>query len=282
MSVDKFGQLPQTSVHTNKNHIENLILRLNRLESSVNDDINAIIGFIPTATKSKIDAVFKPMFNENPHLTRFTSMEAAFCHILNRVAEIESTAAITAHIFSILAAKFSEDNLFKPEVIVYMRLLIDQMLEKTKKVEYGSKKTEQEMRTGLVVMVRGKQEKKEREDENKFGRLYKYMQRVSTASGSSLRGPPGLGFKLTPENDYDMDNRRLTNVMDPANSSDVLNLKYYLSSKNNCGGGYLLEVCILSSETDGTNKAYVDSTIRDSEMIMRTYKDILTRDGETA
>ncbi|KAF5280850.1 hypothetical protein FQA39_LY17943 [Lamprigera yunnana] len=115
MSVDKFGQLPRTSVHTDKNHIENLILKLNQLESSVNDDINAIIGIIPTAIKSIIDAVFKAMFDENLHLTRFTSMEAAFCHILNRVAEIESTAAITAHIFSILVTKFNEDNLFKSE-----------------------------------------------------------------------------------------------------------------------------------------------------------------------
>ncbi|KAF5290781.1 hypothetical protein FQA39_LY14624 [Lamprigera yunnana] len=61
------------------------------------------------------------------------------------------------------------------------------------------------------------------------------------ASGSSLRGPPGLGFNLTPENDYDMDNRRLTNVIDPANLSDVFNLKYYLSSRNNCGGSRVLE-----------------------------------------
>ncbi|KAF5283586.1 hypothetical protein FQA39_LY17288 [Lamprigera yunnana] len=229
MSVDKFGRLPRTCVHTDKNRVEDLILRLNQLENSVNDDINAIIGIIPTAIKSKIDAVFKAMFDENPHLTRFTSMEAAFRHILNRTAEIESTAAITAHIFSVLVAKFSEGNLFKHEAIAYMSLLIDQIFEKTKKVEYKSKKD----RAGNESSASG-----------------------DVISGSSLRGPPGLGFKLTPENDYDMDNRRLTNVMDPANLSNVLNSKYYLSSRNNCGGSRLLEVGIRSSETD--------STIRDS------------------
>ncbi|KAF5286687.1 hypothetical protein FQA39_LY16170 [Lamprigera yunnana] len=77
---------------------------------------------------------------------------------------------------------------------------------------------------------------------DKFGRLYENMRRVAAASGSSLRGPPGSAFKLTPENDYDMDNRRLTNIMDHANSSDVLNLKYYLSSRNKCGGSCLLEI----------------------------------------
>ncbi|KAF5298565.1 hypothetical protein FQA39_LY11766 [Lamprigera yunnana] len=155
-------------------------------------------------------------------------MEAAFRHILNCVAEIKSTAAIIAHIFSILAVKVSEDNLFKREVIVYMCLLIDQILEKTKKVEYGSKKD------------------RARDEDRASG---------DAASGSSIRGPPGLGFKLSPENDYDMNNRRWTNVMDFANSSDVLNLKYYLSSKNSCGSGRLLEVGIPCSETDATNKA---------------------------
>ncbi|KAF5279242.1 hypothetical protein FQA39_LY18314 [Lamprigera yunnana] len=110
MSVDKFGRLPQTGVHTNRNRIEDLILRLNQLESPANDDIDAIIAIILTAITSNIDAVFKVMFDENPHLTRFTSMEAAFRHILNCTAEIESTAAITAHIFSILVAKFSEER----------------------------------------------------------------------------------------------------------------------------------------------------------------------------
>ncbi|KAF5298561.1 hypothetical protein FQA39_LY11762 [Lamprigera yunnana] len=63
MSVDKFGRLPRTGVHTDKIHIEYLIVSPSQLKSSVSDDINA-----------------------------------------------------------------------------YIRLLIDQMLEKTKKVEYGAKK----------------------------------------------------------------------------------------------------------------------------------------------
>ncbi|KAF5301226.1 hypothetical protein FQA39_LY10812 [Lamprigera yunnana] len=174
MPVDNFGRSLRTGVHTDKNHIEELILKLK--ESSVNDDINAIIGIISTAIKSKIDAVFKAMFDKNPHLARFTSMEAAFCHIFNRAAEIESTSAI----FSIFVAKFNEDNLFKPET-----------------------------------------------NSDDYMKICGVLQPLPAA-------------QLTPENDYDMEKRRLTNVMDPANSSDVLNLKYYLSNRNNCGGSRLL------------------------------------------
>ncbi|KAF5272332.1 hypothetical protein FQA39_LY07933 [Lamprigera yunnana] len=74
-------------------------------------------------------------------------------------------------------------------------------------------------------------------------------------------------LNLEPKTDY---------AMDPVNSSDVLNLKYYLSSRNNC----LLEVGIPSSETEATNKAYVNSTTRDSETSMRAYMDMLARDSE--
>ncbi|KAF5288117.1 hypothetical protein FQA39_LY15504 [Lamprigera yunnana] len=108
------------------------------------------------------------------------------------------------------------------------------------------------------------------------------MRRVAAASGTSLRGSPGLGFKLTPENDYDMDNRRLANVMNGANSNDVLNSKYCLSSRNYFGGSRLLEVGTPSSEMDATNKTCVDSAIRDSETSMRTYMDMLARDSDPA
>ncbi|KAF5287949.1 hypothetical protein FQA39_LY15587 [Lamprigera yunnana] len=168
--------------------------------------------------------------------------------VISLIPEIESTAAITAHIFSILVAKFSKDNFIKPEVIAYMRLLIDQMLEKTKKVEYGAKRDRAE------------------DGGSASGKA---------ASGTLLRDPTGLGFKLTPENDYDMENRRLVNVMDPANLNDVFNLKYYLSSRNYFGGSRLLEVGTPSIKMDATNKAYVDSAIRDSETSMRTYMDML-------
>ncbi|KAF5284389.1 hypothetical protein FQA39_LY17064 [Lamprigera yunnana] len=145
MSVEKFGRLPRTGVHTDKNHIEDFILRLNQLKSSVNDDINAIIRIISTAIKSKI------------------------------------------------VAKFSENNLFKLEVIAYMRLLIDKMLEKTKNVVYEAKKD----RTGDSGSANGDSERK---------------------------------------------------------------------------GG----------EEGERTKAYVDSTIRDSETSMRTYMDTLDGDSEAA
>ncbi|KAF5285263.1 hypothetical protein FQA39_LY16724 [Lamprigera yunnana] len=48
------------------------------------------------------------------------------------------------------------------------------------------------------------------------------------------------------------------------------------------GGSCLLKVGTPSSEVDATNKAYVDSAIRDNETSMRTYMDMLTRDNEAA
>ncbi|KAF5291680.1 hypothetical protein FQA39_LY14317 [Lamprigera yunnana] len=47
-------------------------------------------------------------------------------------------------------------------------------------------------------------------------------------------------------------------------------------------GDRLLEVGIPFGETDATNKAFVDSIIRDRETRIRTYMDMLARDGETA
>ncbi|WP_221935974.1 hypothetical protein, partial [Klebsiella pneumoniae] len=56
---------------------------------------------------------------------------------------------------------------------------------------------------------------------DKFGRSLK------SSSQKILQGPKGEGFKLTPEGDFDIKNKRLQNVGDPVDIKDAVNL-YYL------------------------------------------------------
>lgn len=52
-----------------------------------------------------------------------------------------------------------------------------------------------------------------------FGR-----QLVSGGSKNSIRGPSGVGFKITTDNQYDMDNKRLCNIAKPQNPNDAVSL----------------------------------------------------------
>lgn len=38
------------------------------------------------------------------------------------------------------------------------------------------------------------------------------------------RGPPGLGFKLTPNGDFNIENKKLCNVADPESNGDAVNM----------------------------------------------------------
>ena len=38
-------------------------------------------------------------------------------------------------------------------------------------------------------------------------------------------GPPGIGFKLTGDGNYDIDGKRLTNVADSTDDNDAVNFK---------------------------------------------------------
>lgn len=44
-------------------------------------------------------------------------------------------------------------------------------------------------------------------------------------TGGNSRGPPGLGFKMTEDNQYDIDKKRLCNVAPPIELSDAVNLE---------------------------------------------------------
>ena len=39
------------------------------------------------------------------------------------------------------------------------------------------------------------------------------------------RGPPGIGFKVTADGHYDMENKKICNVAEPQQPSDVVNLE---------------------------------------------------------
>ena len=43
-----------------------------------------------------------------------------------------------------------------------------------------------------------------------------------TRGSSTARGPPGVGFKLTANGNYDLSNKRLTNVAEGVNNQDVV------------------------------------------------------------
>ena len=60
---------------------------------------------------------------------------------------------------------------------------------------------------------------------------------LSSPTNSSTPGPPGIGFKLTDDGNYNIDGKRLTNVADSTDDNDVVNLKvlknYTQVSQNN-------------------------------------------------
>ncbi|KAK4886134.1 hypothetical protein RN001_002405 [Aquatica leii] len=96
---------------------------------------------------------------------------------------------------------------------------------------------------------------------DKFGRLYENTRRAAT----NQREPPGVGFILTGDNNYDMKNRRLINVGNPIDSHNALNLKHYLSSKCDFDGNRLTQVGDPKDNADATNKAYVGDIVRKHE-----------------
>ena len=48
---------------------------------------------------------------------------------------------------------------------------------------------------------------------------------MNTHGLPGLRGPPGIGYKLTPDGNYNMQNKKLTNVGDGMSDSDCLTKK---------------------------------------------------------
>ena len=55
----------------------------------------------------------------------------------------------------------------------------------------------------------------------------------SPTISESIHGLPGVGFKLTDDGDYDIDNKKLRNVADPQSNSDASTKKYVDQIKTN-------------------------------------------------
>ena len=51
-------------------------------------------------------------------------------------------------------------------------------------------------------------------------------------SNKIVRGPPGVGFKKDDNENFDLENKRLTNVGDAVDPCDAVNLKYFNDINN--------------------------------------------------
>lgn len=64
---------------------------------------------------------------------------------------------------------------------------------------------------------------------DKFGRQYMH----SSDNGDNRRGPPGIGFKLTLDGNYDIEQKRICNVQDPQGPLDAVNRQSTLIVQEN-------------------------------------------------
>ena len=92
------------------------------------------------------------------------------------------------------------------------------------------------------------------------------------------RGPPGIGFKLTSDGNYDIDNKKLTNVATPTTNADAATKKYIddhignvhqtgyfkkdgsvaMTGDLNVGGHKITNLATPTTQTGATTKKYVD------------------------
>ena len=101
---------------------------------------------------------------------------------------------------------------------------------------------------------------------------------VNPGATYGQRGPPGIGFKLTSDGNYDIDNKKLTNVATPTTNADAATKKYiddhignvhqtgYLKKDGsvamtgdlNVGGHKITNLATPTTQTGATTKKYVD------------------------
>ena len=101
---------------------------------------------------------------------------------------------------------------------------------------------------------------------------------LNTGATQGQRGPPGVGFKLTSDGNYDVDNKKLTNVATPTTNADAATKKYiddhignvhqtgYLKKDGsvamtgdlNVGGHKITNLATPTTQTGATTKKYVD------------------------
>lgn len=99
---------------------------------------------------------------------------------------------------------------------------------------------------------------------DKFGGYLGYK-----STGKIIPGPPGKGFKLTSNNDYDIENKRLTNIGQSIESNDAVSLNYILTNcpifeekQVNYKKRKLTNVDDPESKTDVVTKGYFESALK--------------------
>ena len=91
--------------------------------------------------------------------------------------------------------------------------------------------------------------------------------------GKSTRGPPGIGFNLTENGDYDIAGHKLVNVKQPENPGDVVNLQYLTSAStkwNSSREALVHEMDALHTAVDKVNDNMIKKD--DSQSILKIVK----------
>jgi hypothetical protein len=91
--------------------------------------------------------------------------------------------------------------------------------------------------------------------------------------GKSTRGPPGIGFNLTENGDYDIAGHKLVNVKQPENPGDAVNLQYLASASTKW-------ISALHAAMDKVNDNMIKKD--DSESVLKIVKQSLDSVNITA
>ena len=119
---------------------------------------------------------------------------------------------------------------------------------------------------------------------------------VNPGATFGQRGPPGPGFKLTSDGNYDIDNKKLTNVATPTTNADAATKKYIddhignvhqtgyfkkdgsvaMTGDLNVGGHKITNVATPTTQTGATTKKYVDDGLNSKV----AQSQVMTNDAE--
>jgi hypothetical protein len=100
-------------------------------------------------------------------------------------------------------------------------------------------------------------------------------------SAKPIKGDPGIGFKLTNDNNFDMETKRLTNVGDPEDQKDVITKRYFIERTDQILRNFLGK----NDDIDMNNKAIKNlpwpNNINDAVPKKYLYQNVLLFDNKT-